>query len=141
MNNLKLVLHEGHILYKTARATYHPFTDDIVLYLPNIMTDLELDEEKLWSAIDHLVLIELTCSIITNEINNNKPICKGDGICPINEILKKVGLNHEIKPKCKNIEKLKPKGEKTNYEEGDHTTLITSANLAHRIKKLTNEIR
>jgi hypothetical protein len=42
MNNLKLILQEGHILYKTARATNHPFTDDIILYLPNIMKDINI---------------------------------------------------------------------------------------------------
>lgn len=137
MNNLKLILQEGHILYKNARATNHPFTDDIILYLPNIAKDINNEEDKLWKAIDHLVLIELLCSIITKELNNGKPLCKGNGKCPINQILRTVGLNHEIKAKCKNatteIKKLK--------NSIDLTNSITTAKFAYKIKELTNGIQ
>jgi len=138
MNNLKLILHEGHILYKSARATNHPFTDDIYLYLPNIMKDLDNDEDNLWQAIDHLVLIELLCAIITKEINNGRPLCKGDGKCPINDVLRNVGLNHEIKIECdKNkTETIKEKEIETNKE----TFSMTTALFAYKIKKLTSDI-
>jgi len=137
MNNLKLILQEGHILYKTARATNHPFTDDIILYLPNIMKDINNIEDKLWKAIDHLVLIELLCSIITKELNNGKPLCKGNGKCPINQILRNVGLNHEIKVKCKNAT-TETKKVKNSI---NLTKAITSAAFAYKIKELTNGIQ
>lgn len=141
MNNLKLILHEGHILYKTARATNHPFTDDIVLYLPNIMKDIENDEDRLWEAIDHLFLIELTCSIITKEINNNKPICKGNGHCPINKVLKKVNLNYKIRIECQKTDINKEDMNQIKFNRQNNGSLITSATLANRLKQLKNEIR
>lgn len=133
MHQLKIVLHEGHILYKSARATNHPFTDDIYLYLPNIMKDIDNNIDKLWQAIDHLVLIELLCSLITKEVNQGKPLCKGNGICPINDILKNVGLNHEIKVEC----------DKNNDEENQVNEVsisMTTALFAYKIKELTNPI-
>ena len=137
MNNLKLILQEGHILYKTARATNHPFTDDIILYLPNIMKDINNEEDKLWKAIDHLVLIELLCSIITKELNNGKPLCKGNGKCPINQILRTIGLNHDIKARCKNVTtEIKKQKNSINL-----TKSITTAAFAYKIKELTNGIQ
>jgi len=136
MNNLKLILHEGHILYKSARATNHPFTDDIYLYLPNIMKDIDYNEDNLWQAIDHLVLIELLCSIITKEINNGKPLCKGNGKCPINNILRNVGLNHEIKVECEKNNNEKLRASKID----DKIVSMTTALFAYKIKELTNGI-
>ena len=137
MNRLKLIHHEGHILHKSARATNHPFTNDIYLYLPNIMKDLDNDVDKLWEAIDHLVLIELSCSIITKEISIGQPICSGNGTCPINDILRFVGLNHEIKVDCENTkhENLKEKSIMVKKKE----ISVTTALFAYKIKELTND--
>ena len=141
MNELKLILQEGHILYKTARATNHPITDDIVLYLPNIMKDIDGDVDNFWVAIDHLFLIELTCSIITKEINNFRPLCGGNGRCPINAIFRKVGLNHEIKVDCQKSKKIEDTPVKAIYYNKSDYPSITSAVLARRIENLTNEVR
>ena len=59
MSNLKLVLHKGYILFKRAKATYHPWTDDIVLYLPNIMKKINNNIDDLWKTIDDLFLKEI----------------------------------------------------------------------------------
>jgi len=102
MNELKVVLQNGHIILKSARATHHLITDDIVLYLPNILKDVECDCKQLAEAIDHLVLIEIICSITTKEINNNQHLCEGKSECPINKILRKVGFNYELNIPCEN---------------------------------------
>ena len=100
MNNLKITTQEGHILFTRARATNHPITDDIVLYLPNIMKDINNNIDKLAPAIDRLVIIELICSIYTKENPNKKPFCEGKSECPINKLLRKVDLNHELLLPC-----------------------------------------
>lgn len=141
MNNLKLILQEGHILYKSARATNHPFTDDIVLYLPNIMKDIDYDEDEMWKAIDHLVLIELICSIVTKEINGGKPLCKGNGKCPINQVLRKVQLNHEVKIQCENATIKNIDIKKKEVDKHKISEALTTAAFAYKIKELTNEIR
>jgi hypothetical protein len=126
MHNLKLVLNKGHILLKSARATHHLITDDIILYLPNIMKDVKCDFECLAKAIDHLVLIEIICTIITKEITHNRHLCEGKTECPINKILRKVGLNYELKLSCKDkkINKKESKKEKIKFSMSDGVPML-----------------
>ena len=102
------------------------------------MKDIDDDVDKLWQAIDHLVLIELLCSLITKEVNEGKPLCKGNGKCPINDILRNVGLNHEIKVECDKNKDETIKQEETEVNEA--TISMTTALFAYKIKDLTNGI-
>ncbi|TXT67706.1 MAG: hypothetical protein BAJALOKI1v1_20023 [Promethearchaeota archaeon] len=96
MNNLKIILHKGHILLKSARATHHSITDDIILYLPNIMKDIVCDCENLADAIDRLVLTEIICSTAIKSSEINRRLCEGKYECPIRKILRKIGLSYEL---------------------------------------------
>jgi hypothetical protein len=116
MHKLKVVLQNGHIILNSARATHHLITDDIILYLPNIIKDVGCECEELAEAIDHLVLIEIICSIAAHEINNNHHLCEGKSECPINKILRKVGLNYELEIPC---EKDSTKPQDMVFGEGD----------------------
>ncbi len=122
MHELKVVLQNGHILLPSARATHHLIIDDIILYLPNVLKDIEChfecEREKLAKAIDHLVLIEIICSMVTKEISHNRHLCEGKSECPINKILRKVGSNYELKIPCTS-KRSADKTQKAKFPEGD----------------------
>jgi hypothetical protein len=107
MNHLKLLLHKGHLLLRSARATHHSLTDDIILYLPNIMKDIDFDLEGTYidvecfaNTLDRLILTEIICSFVYKLCGTNRRLCEGKMECPITKILRRLDLNYTLKLPC-----------------------------------------